>query len=76
MLLAALSGVGVAVVMVVCVGFVIMLIVLGVMRVRSSQRSKGADGDERGGVDGEWDKTSLTITVNPMDPDVSRINLV
>lgn len=62
------TGVGVAVVMVVCVGFVILLIVLGVMRVRSAQRYKGKDQGER---NGNWDNTSLTITVNPMDPDVS-----
>jgi len=64
------SGIGVAVVMVVCIGFVIMLIVLGIVRVRNAQ--KGADQDEQ--EKGEWDKNGLTITVNPMDPDVRSIH--
>jgi len=59
------TGIGVAVVMVVCVGFVLMLIVLGIIRVRNSQRNA----EQEEGEKGNWDSSPLTITVNPMDPD-------
>jgi len=69
------AGVGVVVVMLVCVGFIVSLIILGVMRVRNTRRcggSRGADlPEDKQELD--WDNSALTVTVNPMHPDVSIV---
>ena len=64
-----------------CVGFIVVLVALGVRRIRnagrhSRQRQRGASnvisdvmtGDDRQEM--EWDNSALTITVNPMDQQV------
>ena len=65
-----------AVVMLVCGGLVVSLIVLGVMRVRNAKRCGGTGSGEGDVMDEEkqeldWDNSALTVTVNPMHPDVS-----
>ena len=63
-----------------CVGFVVVLVALGVCRIRNagrhSRRRRAAAAADISGVGGEdrqemeWDNSALTITVNPMDQQV------
>ena len=67
----------VAVVAVVCVALMAFLLILGVVRIRASQRRSGEAAEEDGeaaraaAAGGEmemaWDDTPLNITVNPME---------
>ena len=63
-------GLGMIIIIVVCVGFLLFMIVLGVMRIRSAHhRSNDVQMEEKPEM--EWDNSALTITVNPMEQDVS-----
>src|SRR5688572_12151392 len=65
----ACTGVGIAAVVVICVGFLIFIIVLGIIRIRTvHQRSVEVNVEEKQEM--EWDNSALTITVNPMDSEV------
>ena len=58
------------VIIVVCVGFLLFMIVLGVIRIRAAhQRTQivTADGER---AEMEWDNSALTIRVNPMEVEV------
>ena len=80
-----MTGVVVAVVLA-CVGFVLVLVGLGVCRIRNAGRhsrrrraaAAAADmsvvGDDRQEM--EWDNSALTITVNPMDQQVETSRCV
>lgn len=60
----------VAIVAVVCVGLMAFLLVLGVVRIRASQRrseTAGEAADAAGEMEMAWDDTALKITVNPME---------
>ena len=64
------TGVGIAAVVVICVGFLVFIIVLGIIRIRTvHQRSVEVNVEEKQEM--EWDNSALTITVNPMDSEVS-----
>jgi len=55
----------VTVIIVVCVGFLLFMIVLGVIRIRAAhQRSQQ---EEMADAEMAWDDTALNITVNPME---------
>ena len=73
--------------MLACVGFVLVLVGLGVCRIRNAGRhsrrrlaaaAAAADmsgvGDDRQEM--EWDNSALTITVNPMDQQVETSRCV
>ena len=49
----------------VCVGFLVFMIVLGVIRIRSAHHRTNDSRDEDQEM--TWDESSLTITVNPLD---------
>lgn len=55
----------VAIIIVVCVGFLVFMIVLGVIRIRAAHRRTRETRDDDQEM--AWDDSSLTITVNPMD---------
>jgi len=63
------SGLGMALIVVVCVGFLLFMIVVAVMRVRTAHTRRhhtmNVNVEERQEM--EWDNSSLTITVNPME---------
>merc|ERR1712080_394263 len=60
----------VTIIVVVCVGFLLFMIVLGVIRIRAAHhRSHGNDGGDQ---EMAWDDSGLNITVNPMEQQVAR----
>ncbi|CAD6191725.1 unnamed protein product [Caenorhabditis auriculariae] len=72
----AIAGGAVAVVVVVCVGFLLVLLVIGVLKMRDTplprrRRQKRVQSD--GGL--HWDDSGMNITVNPLD-DVEKNEVV
>lgn len=60
---------GIVIMCIVCTGFVVLLVILGVARIRSTQRHiHDVSVEEKQEM--EWDNSALTITVNPMDQEV------
>ncbi|KAK8389910.1 hypothetical protein O3P69_012838 [Scylla paramamosain] len=59
------AGHAVTIIIVVCVGFLVFMVVLGVIRVRAAH-TRGANQD-LADTEMAWDDTSLNITVNPME---------
>ncbi len=53
------------IIIVVCVGFLVFMIVLGVIRIRSAHHRVNDNREEDAEM--TWDESSLTITVNPLD---------
>ncbi|XP_050697797.1 calsyntenin-1-like [Eriocheir sinensis] len=59
------AGHAVTIIIVVCVGFLVFMVVLGVIRVRAAH-TRGTHQD-MADTEMAWDDTSLNITVNPME---------
>ncbi|GMR36055.1 hypothetical protein PMAYCL1PPCAC_06250, partial [Pristionchus mayeri] len=65
----AVAGGAVAVVVVVCVGFLLVLLVVGVLKMRDTPMPRRHRKNRRGQQDHgmEWDDDGMNITVNPLD---------
>lgn len=53
------------IIVVVCVGFLLFMIVLGVIRIRAAHHQSTVQ--EISDTEMAWDDSALTITVNPME---------
>ncbi|KAI5755859.1 hypothetical protein M8J77_020208 [Diaphorina citri] len=62
----------VTVIIVVCVGFLLFMILLGVVRIRSAHQR--ATQEEIQDTEMAWDDSALTITVNPMETQLEDIH--
>ncbi|KAK7486162.1 hypothetical protein BaRGS_00022628 [Batillaria attramentaria] len=63
------SNFGMAAIIVVCVGFLLFMIILGVVRIRAAhRRTQVVQVEEKQEM--EWDNSALNITVNPVEQEI------
>lgn len=63
------SNFGMAAIIVVCVGFLLFMIILGVVRIRAAhRRTQVVHVEEKQEM--EWDNSALNITVNPVEQEI------
>ncbi|XP_005090315.1 calsyntenin-1 [Aplysia californica] len=66
----ASSNLGMVAIIVVCVGFLLFMIVLGVIRIRAAHRRTQVVKVEERAEELEWDNDGLNITINPMEQEM------
>jgi hypothetical protein len=66
----ASSNLGMVAIIVVCVGFLLFMIVLGVIRIRAAHRRTQVVKVEERVDELEWDNSGLNITINPIEQEM------
>lgn len=59
------GGHAVTIIIVVCVGFLVLMITLGIVRIKAAHQK--ASQDEVQDTEMAWDDSALNITINPME---------
>jgi len=66
----ASGGHAVTIIIVVCVGFLVLMITLGIVRIKAAHQK--ASQDEVQDTEMAWDDSALNITINPMEVNHNR----
>lgn len=62
------GGHAVTIIIVVCVGFLVLMITLGIVRIKAAHQK--ASQDEVQDTEMAWDDSALNITINPMEVNI------